>query len=297
MLNMIVESADGVTIFNQTVSNGAVIGFLLFIAAFYVTFYVLRSIGIYKLAKNQGIEKAYIAFIPCVWMFTACKIIGKARIFGNTAEKLAVWFAVIFTAATVIPLVYDCFTIVPYALRYLQGNDITITLKNGNLELDPRLVYSNGVIVFLNILSVFNYLLRIAEIFITVTVYIALFRKFWPEHYILASVLSFFGLFPIFVFAIRNRKAVDFNEYLRRRFYGSGYTPYGPYGGYRGQGGANNSYGAPQGGGFSDGKDEPFDEFSNRPDEPFGEFDGGAKNRGDNDNDNGSGNNGDDYYQ
>lgn len=297
MLNIIVESEEGVTIFTQTVSNGAVIGFLLFIAAFYV----LRSIGIYKLAKNQGIEKAYIAFIPCVWMFTACKIIGKARIFGYTAEKLALGACIVFSAAAIIPLAYNFLVYFPYIMYYLQGGEVSL-ISRGSLYIDTGSDFINhfdtpAVNVISRILLVLRYILNIAEIFITVTVYIALFRKFWPEHYILASVLSFFGLFPIFVFAIRNRKAVDFNEYLRRRFYGSGYTPYGPYGGYRGQGGANNPYGAPQGGGFSDGKDEPFGEFSNRPDEPFGEFDGGTENRGDNDNDNSSGNNSDDYYQ
>ncbi|MBR0189803.1 MAG: hypothetical protein IJQ23_05405, partial [Clostridia bacterium] len=157
--------------------------------------------------------------------------------------------------------------------------------QNSEITIDPAIQYSQGVETFLRILSVFNYVLRLANVFVTVSVYIYLFRKFWPEHYILVSVLSVFGLFPIFVFATRNRKAVDYAEYVRNRFYGSGYTPYGRNGGNNGAYG-NNSYGANAGRDpydvYGNGDDkEPFGEFSNRPEEPFGEFSDG-KNGGDN---------------
>ena len=286
MLDFIIETGEGNIV--QSVSKGAVILILLLIAAFYITFYVLRSIGIYKLAKGQGVDKAFMAWIPCLWMFTACRIIGKARIFGYSAEKLAVLFTVIFTAAAVVPLVYNFFTYFPYIAYYFEGG--TIEIINGGIRaVDTTTVQFNNLFdtpainTIMKILAVLQYLLRIAEIFVTVTVYIALFRKFWPEHYILAAVLSFFGLFPIFAFAIRNRKAVDFNEYIRRRYYGSGYTPYGN--GYYGGNGQNNGdeRGTPYYGSPSDDNNEPFGEFSNRPEEPFGEFSDGKN--GDNDND------------
>ena len=259
---------------------------LLLIAAFYITFYVLRSIGIYKLAKGQGVQKPFMAWIPCLWLFTACRIIGKARIFSYSAEKLAVLFTVIFTAAVLVPLVYNFLTYFPYVMYYFEGGSISLVSKSGGLYIECGSNFVNhfdtqAVNVILKILAVFNYILRIAEIFVTVTVYIALFRKFWPEHYILAAVLSFFGLFPIFVFAIRNRQAVDFNEFIKRRYYGSGYTPYGN--GYYGGNGQNNGgeRGTPYYGNPSDGDNDPFGEFSNRPEEPFGEFSDG-KNDGDN---------------
>lgn len=270
------------------VSTGAVITFSLILLAVYIAFYVLRSIGLYTLAKNQGVDKPYIAFIPCVWMFTACKLIGKVRYFGSTAEKLAVWASVIFSCAIVFPAVYNFIGYFPYVMYYLEGGSIDI-VSRGGLYIRPVTDGGNEFnnlfdTPFLNgltsVLYVFNLILRLAEIFITVSVYIALFRKFWPEHYILAAVLSFLGFFPILIFVVRNRKAVDFNEYIRQRYYGAGFTPYGNryYG--QGQGGRANPYGnggVPYGG-YSDGRDEPFDEFNNRPEEPFGEFDGSGEN-------------------
>lgn len=273
------------------VSTATVILFAAVIAAIYLAFYALRSIGLYKLAKRQNVEHAFIAWIPCVWMFTACKIIGKTRIFGSTAEKLAVWACVIFSLANVIPLVYNFLVYFPYVMYYIQGGSLDIIL-NGGVAIQPvatagisfnNLFDTPAVNVILKILYAVNYIFRFAEIFITVFMYINLFRKFWPEHYILAAVLSFFGLFSIMVFAIRDRNEVDFNEYIRQRYYGAGYTPYGGNGAdggekrtyYGDQSGANNGQNAAE--------SEPFDEFSGRPDEPFGEFSDDKKDNGDDD--------------
>lgn len=276
MLNIIIESDKGEVLINQMVQGGSLIAIFLIVAAFYLTFYVLRSIGLYKLAKSQGVKNAFLAWIPGVWMFTACKIIGKSRFFGFTMEKAAVWICVVFSCAAIFPLVYQGFSLVPYGVKLLQGEEFELIFTSSGNNINPQLVYSNGLAIFLNILYIFSRVFGIAEIFITVSVYIALFRKFWPEHYILSAVLSFFGIFPIMVFAIRNRKAVDFNEYIRNRYYGAGYTPYGNR--YYGQNGnQNNTYGTPYGN-SSDNKDEPFDEFSNRPEEPFSEFDDNKNN-------------------
>lgn len=298
MLNIVIETSDGGNIV-QSVSGSAVIVILLLMAAFYVLFYVLRSVGIYKLAKGQGVEKAFMAWIPCLWMFTACKIIGKSRVFGYSAERLAVLFTVIFTATALVPLIYNFLTYFPYIAYYFEGGTVSLINGSGGIYIECGSDFVNhfdtdAVNVIRRILAVFNYILRIAEIFVTVTVYIALFRKFWPEHYILAAVISFFGLFPIFAFAIRNRKAVDFGEYIKRRYYGSGYTPYGNgYYGGSGQGGNGGERGTPYYGNPSDGDNDPFGEFSNRPEEPFGEFSDGKGDRGKNSDD---GKN-DDYFQ
>lgn len=272
MLNIIFETDNDVVLMNETVATGTVIFFAVIVAAFYLTFYALRSIGIYKLAVRQGVEKAYFAFIPCIWMFTACKIIGKARFFGNPMEKIAVWICLVFSCATLFPVIFGFLTYFPLVMYYLQGGEIKIEITKMN-----SVIYTGDDFVNLfaipvvstirRIIYYLNYVLRIAEIFITVTVYIALFKKFWPEHYILASVLSFFGLFPIMVFVIRDKEAVDFNEYIRNRFYGAGYTPYG-----NGGNGQNDGRGQPYYGN-GDGKNEPFDEFSDRPEDPFSEFD------------------------
>ncbi|MBO4251875.1 MAG: hypothetical protein J5911_04345 [Clostridia bacterium] len=268
MLNIVLESEEGAVLLNKSIAWGTVILFAAIVAAFYLTFYVLRSIGIYKLAVRQGVDKPFFAFIPCIWIYTACKIIGKARFFGKTMESVAVWICVVFSCASIFTAVFGFLTYFPLVMYYLQGGEVTLmnSIIYVNEEEFQNLFDIPVINVIRRVIYYLNYLLRIGEIFVTVSVYIALFKKFWPEHYILASVLSFFGLFPIMVFAIRDREEVDFNEYIRNRFYGAGYTPYGN-GGDR-----NNSRGTPYGN-SSDDKNDPFGEFSNRPEEPFSEFD------------------------
>lgn len=263
------------------ISTAMVILFACIVVGIYIAFYVLRSIGLYKLARRQNVAHAFLAWIPCVWMFTACKIIGNTKIFGNTAEKLAIWACVIFSFATIIPFAYNFLVYFPYVMYYIQGGSIDL-IVNGSVVIQPvttaGITFNNlfdtpAIDTVLKILYAVNYIFRFGEIFINVFLYINLFRKFWPEHYILAAVLSFFGLFPILVFAIRDREEVDFNEYLRKRYYGSGYTPYGGNG-YGNNEGQRTYYGS-QGGvnnGQSEQNNDPFDEFSGRPEEPFGEF-------------------------
>ena len=290
MINFIIQAEDEGIFFNQPISTGFLIFSLFFASAIYVAFYLLRSFGLYKIAKNRGIDKAYLAFIPAVWMYTACKIIGNTRVFGVSADKSAVWVTVVFSCAVALPLIINGFNYIPYVIRVLQGQNIDITVINGDVVINPQLVYSNGLAIVLTILNVLSSLLSIAQIFLLITVYIALFKMYWTEHYILGAVLSFLGLFPIIVFAVRNRKAVDFNEYFRQRYYGSRYTPYGN-GFNGGQGGQNRTYyGNPNVGNYynnqpnNGGNSEPFDEFSGRPEEPFGEFSDDKKNNNQSDN-------------
>ena len=287
MINIIAETRNGESYYVMSFAQGHIIALFAVVAAIAVAFYLLRSFGLYKLAKNQGIEHAFIVFIPCVWIYTAFRLIGNVRIFGTAADKFAVLACVLFSFATVLPLAYDFLSYFPYVGYVLQGGSVDFIsgtdsyVRTGTDFINP--FDTQAVITVLRIIYYFNHLFRIAEIFITVVLYINLFKKFLPERYILVAVLSFFGLFPIFAFAIRNNKAVDFNEYIRRRFYGSGYTPYGN--------GGNNGYndggrGASYGGGQNSGGEEPFGEFSDRPEEPFGEFsEGNGKDKKDDEDD------------
>lgn len=260
-----------------------------------LAFYILRSIGLFVLAKNQKINKAFLAFIPGVWIYLACKIIGKARIFGKTFEQLAIWLGIIFTAFEVLTLAYNIIAYIPLVeYVFVLGKTVHIAESGATstvlkeylgmgIYLDSAFVpygdswFAIGYV--LGALGLFIDIFDILSIFITVSVYFALFRKFWPQHYMLASLLSvFLGLFPVFVFVIRNKKPIDYNEYLRSR-YGTHANPYG-YGGAYGP--YNNPYSNP----YQQPRrpESPFGEYedgssssngaNSRPSEPFGEFSG-----------------------
>ena len=100
----------------------------------------------------------------------------------------------------------------------------------------------------------------IANIFVVITVYVNLFKRYLPNHYLLAAIISLLGFFAPFVFAVRKREPMNYIDYLRSRYQHNPY--YGnPY--------ANNPQGQRP-------PEHPFSEFAGRgevdPGDPFNEF-------------------------
>ena len=257
-----------------------------------LAFYVLRSIGVYILAKRQGIKCKVLAWIPCLWFYVVCKLVGKSRFFGKPIENLALLFVIIFSLSQLFGFVQSFLVNFPLVGNFLQGREILFAQSGLDLEAQGFFEYSSGMYVtndFVNpygmggiqtvnlILSIIGYVsmfVDLAEIVITISVYFALFRKFWPQHHVLASLLTIFlGLFAPFVFVIRKKEPVNYMEYLRSRY---NYNPYSnPYGNpYNNP----NSYNNPYNNGQSAPKrtEHPFSEFAEKdevdPGNPFSEF-------------------------
>ncbi len=260
-----------------------------------LAFYVLRSIGVYVLAKRQGIKCKVLAWIPCLWFYVVCKLVGKSRFFGKPIENLALLFVIIFSLSQVLAFVESLLVYFPLVGNFISGREILISstaLENvGDLYPFSHIIgmriyyvgeyadpYGMGGIQTVNlILSIIGYVsmfVDLAEIVITISVYFALFRKFWPQHHVLASLLTIFlGLFAPFVFVIRKKEPVNYMEYLRSRY---NYNPYAnPYGNpYNNP----NSYNNPYNNGQSAPKrtEHPFSEFAEKdevdPGNPFSEF-------------------------
>lgn len=241
----------------------------------WLAFYLLRSIGIYKLCVKNGVEKPYLAWIPAFWIYPCCKLIGEQRFFGKSYSKIALVVAIIFSVATVLNLVITFIDYFPLVGYYLNGGTIYLGSSEevavinpnageywnlGEIFVDNNFKYPynrpNLVYNLSGALTLFGAFLDIATIVVEINMYIVLFRKFWPQHYVVASVMSFFGLFPVFVFVIRNKTAVV----ITRTYYNGNPYAGNPYG-------YNGSYQQPR-----PRNDEPFGEFNNKDDEPFGDI-------------------------
>ena len=252
---------------------------LIITIAIPVTFYLLRSIGIYKLAKSHNVKHAFMAWIPFAWVYPLCLLVKEFTFFGYPYGKLALAFCVIFCVYGGLSLVHKILAYLPLVGYFLQGGAVyistslkTVTSVVSNAEafwiegsgiylVNVQYPYGNLdlMVDILNRVNDVMSILDLVQIIVLINLYIVLFRKFWPQHYILAAVLSAFGLFDIFVFVIRNRKAMSFEEYVRSRNagYQSSYNTYDQ----------NTKY---EGGRISK-KDEPFAEFGD-DDEPFSDF-------------------------
>lgn len=261
------------------VSSGTLWTGLISSLAVTLLFYVLRSVGLYKLASKANVKGAWLSFIPFVWVYVACKLIGTIILFGRPLKQGAVIFAVIYSVGELLSLFYNCMVYVPVISYYVQGG--TVYLNEGvagavkyasGLYLGSNFInpYGTGILLFLRVIYYLINVSNLLNVFIEITVFFGLFRKYWPAHYILATLLSVIGLFGIMVFVIRDKEPVDFGEYIRNKYYAYyGNRGANGYGGYNGYSGGANAPDEPfESGGTgesaNDGNDDPFPEFDER---------------------------------
>lgn len=242
-------------------------------------FYVLRSFGLFTLAKRKGLKNVWLSWIPCGWIYIACMLVGETRVFGISFKKAALWLAIIFAVGEALSLVYNFIKWFPYVAYFFAGGEITIKNTGSGSFVIPGNDFNNvfpsvesaGFIVMNAASSVCELIVSVSTIFL----FINIFRKYYPQHYVLASVFSFLGLFGPFVFSIRNRKETKYSDYIRAR-YGNMYGPYSnPY-----NGNPNDPrYGDPRyGQNYREERppETPFKDFAERgdvdPGDPFSEF-------------------------
>ncbi len=258
----------------QTLPDWAVILTGVLTIAIALAIYLFRSIGVYTLAKRNGVSKAWMAWFPGLWIYPVCMLVAEYRFFGRPFRNLAVLFTVLITVIEVFNLAYSFITDFPIVGYFLSGgmvyvgegaevlaDNIIPYWTGGGIYVTNAIIYPypniSLLIAILNVASTFTSLLSFAEVLITLNVFIALFRKFWIQHYVVAAVMSFFGLFPFFVFAIRKNRPMDYASYIKNK-YQSYYNGYNPHSGY------------------SQNQTSPFDEYPNKEnrknEDPFEEF-------------------------
>lgn len=276
------------------------------ILALTLAFYALRSIGLFVMAKKKNLKHAYLAWIPFAWIYVAGKLCGANRVFGFKIKNFTLVLTIIFCVAEVITLATTLMAYVPLAGYVLQGGEnaqIIYSMSPKIPPLEPNFTkyefisglylknftfnYAEGVIRLIAVLNIISMVIEIFYLVFLFTMYFNLFRTYWPQHYFSAFIFSFFGLFPIFVFALRNKKPVNYEEFIKARYgdYVRNSNPYyndpflhGPNGQNGGQNHENtNPFSEFDGGKTESG--EPFSEFDSKNSEPFSEFD--DKNNGD----------------
>ena len=185
-----------------------------------LAFYLLRSIGIYKLSKNANLKVAFMAFIPLVWIYPFILLVKEDRFFGIPYQKIAILLAVVFSIGEGLTIFYNVATYLPVVVNYFNGVDIY--LMGGPSDAVEYFqdflyvgkgfnsIYSNGF-VFSKVLDVIYYisgLFDLASSVIVVFAYFSEFSKYWPSHYVMAAILSLW-VFPTMIFLIRNKQPAN----------------------------------------------------------------------------------------
>lgn len=248
---------------------GIVIAFTIWLALF-----TLQGFGLSAMAKRRGIGKRWQAFCPFVNLLYIGKLAGECSVFGQRVKRAGLYTMIAQIVVTVLCGLLIASEIYLYNVCgmpttiALADNPLYYVLDWENLTGFSAMVesyYANSD-YFLTIIQL------VYEIFLLVLV-IGLYKKYAPRNYM---VLSFLCLFIpasrfIVIFVLRNRKAIDYDAYMRarreeymRQRQQYGYGGYGGGYGYRGSPYAN-PYGNPY-------APQPPTEQPPKPEDPFEEF-------------------------
>lgn len=280
----------------QSDVTAALVWGLIAAIALWLVFFVLQGIGLYRMAKNRGMSRCGLAFVPFANVWLMGKLAGKCEVFGHPVKRVGLWtmiLQIVVTAFAAVCIAAEMYLYTVHGVPNIQDGLQTpfwgLTGFDGTIEKFytlASLIYSIPVLLY--------------QIFVMILM-MGLLRQYTQKHYSLLSTLTLF--FPVVryvaIFALRNRKAVDFEAYMRARReayirrqqqygnsygnpYGNPYRPYGygnPYQNSNGNGGA---YAQPP-------QQTP-------PEEPFAEF-GTGKNTNATDDEKGNGGEDDGFFR
>ena len=254
-----------------------------------IGFYLLRSFALFTMAKNSEDKKInrldYLAFIPCAWVYLAVCLAERILFFGKEIKGFGIIIVIIFSVAKISSLIFNYLRYMPLISYCLTGGEVLLNLTDYTTNVylyDQNFItavalnpYKN-IASMENILSILSLIIRIFEFVSSILMlflYNALFKRYWPRHITSGVIWSFFGLFPIFVFAIRKNKPIDYNEYITSQYkafyYNANNNNYQNTNNFNNQNNTSN--------------DDPFENLSNntqnnntsngKDDDPFSEFD------------------------
>lgn len=270
--------------------------YLSYLLILFVVYYLLRSFGLYKMAKKRGFEKPALCFVPFYSLF----MISKLRSDCNAFKKhnfypiaAVICVGVFILCSAVIDFVYSLNVLISFS----EAEKAAPGMAYLTAEMFPQ---------NLTLVTILDNLMSVAKIVYIVFVallYSDLFRTYAPfnakTHMVLSIIFTVITgssfVFGAFTLALSGRPAVNFDEILEKRRVYYGYnTPYGRNGNF---GGGNNV--PPR-----SPEEDPFSDFSSnrsqgssasKNDDPFSEFSDNRQNNNANYNVNNNANNNDPF--
>ena len=253
---------------SQALYWGVGVGFVAWLALF-----TLQGYGLYRMAKNRNLKKKWLAFVPFANLYYMEKLTGACDVFGQKVKHMGLYTMI----AQIVTVLIAVLTI---------ATEIYLYTACGVPQYDqyniPHWENLTGFsVVCYNFFTLSSYISSIFQLVYEILVFVlclALYKKYAPKNYFALGMLTLFLPLSRFIviFVIRNRKAIDYDAYMRAR-----YDAYMRSRGY----GYNNPYGNAYSNPYNQGN--PYANNANRPqqptEEPFAEF-GGVKENQNNEN-------------
>ena len=81
--------------------------FAILTLALPIVFYVLRTIGVFMLARKAKLRTAFMAFFPGLWIYPLTMLVKEVKFFKGTLGKWAIGFVIITTASLALTFLYE----------------------------------------------------------------------------------------------------------------------------------------------------------------------------------------------
>ncbi len=193
---------------------GDIIGILFTIVCF-----VFKGLAIYYMAKQKGLKKLWISFVPFLNYYLLGKVLGKAIIWGKPIKNVGLWVAIV----SLVQFVLNTLLSVGYYNAIIEYLGYSVEYTSKFFE-----NWAKGEGWLYTIVSLISMVVDLAYILFHVSIVFLTFRKYNPQRALLFSILSIFidGLFGILLFVSRKNKPFSYEDYIRmqqRSYYGGGY--------------------------------------------------------------------------
>lgn len=167
-----------------------------------LVFYLLQSIGVYKMGKSLNVSAPWLSFIPVANTFALGRIASKyVKRDGRNSANFGVWLLVLEILMVILLVAFIACTVIGVISIIGFAEDAAISDAPMSLEMFKGFI--PVIILYVALLAV--------EITYLVLFYVSLWRVFSifsAQNATLFTVLSIFFsfLYPIFLFVVRNDK-------------------------------------------------------------------------------------------
>ncbi|MBQ8291925.1 MAG: hypothetical protein IJX88_05425 [Clostridia bacterium] len=238
-------------------------------AVIWIALFVLQGVGLYTMAKNRGMKKKGLAFVPFVNVLYMEKLAGSCEFFGHKVKRAGVYAMV----GQILSIVLVMLSVASQMWLYIVEGAPQVT--------ELGVVYwgkfthtaSKTIFAFYDLSGYILSVIQLIYEILLVILLMGLYKRYSPKNYTALGILALFvpASRYIVTFVLRGREAIDFEAYMRAR-----HEAY-----MRRQQQYQNRYGNPYGSPYQNPYQTPYQNSSqNRgdtppPEDPFAEFGSG----------------------
>jgi uncharacterized membrane protein YgcG len=252
-----------------------IIGFIGF-----AILYAFEACALYSIAKREGYDKRWMAFVPILNNYYIGKVSEKNRVFNIPAKTLGLVVAILEGILVVRYILYYIalfvladkgYLMVGYSNATILGETVTSADGFYTYATPDNLTWATWMAT--NLTSYLFELIDLVYFAFEIMLLIAFFQTYYSKRYLLFTICAI--IFPvqgILMFVVRKNKGKNYRQFVReqqemqyrayqeynRRNMNSNPYNYNPYSGRTQQPPTSNPYEAPKSG---DAPNDPFDDF------------------------------------